>query len=169
MFGNILRSGITKVSTRLELFPFSEVIGWVLFKADVKGMTMNNVEDKGFASLTPTFIAKYYNLPTSEVSMTTDWINSLTIDHVGNAKMMTTENKSFRQRASGEYETTSLYTPYRLVALMLNRIFNRANGKFYKMGWAHLGCFVLFTCGEFYVIFCIYSIFLVSTLEDKIL
>ena len=49
--------------------------------------------------------------------------------------MMTTKGKSFRQRASGEYETASLHTPYKLVALMLNRIFIRADGKYYKIGW----------------------------------
>ena len=59
LFDNILRSGITKASTRPELFPCSEVIGWVLSKADAKGMIMYNVEDKGFASFTPVFIAKY--------------------------------------------------------------------------------------------------------------
>ena len=135
LFGNILRSWITKVSTQPKLFPCSEVIGWVLSKDDAKGMIMYNVEDKGFASFTPAFIAKYYNLPVSEVSMTNDWLNSLTIDYIGCAKMMTMEGKSFRQRASKEYETASLCTPYMLVALMFNRIFDRADGRFYKIGW----------------------------------
>ena len=94
-FENILRSGITKVSTRPNLFPCSEVIGWVLSKADVKGMILYNIEDKGYASFTPAFIAKGYNFPTSEVSMTTDWINSLNIDSIGIVKMMTVEGKSF--------------------------------------------------------------------------
>ena len=61
LFNNILRSGITKVSTRPELFPCSEVIGWILSKADAKGMIMYNVEDKGFSSFTPAFIAQAYN------------------------------------------------------------------------------------------------------------
>ena len=52
--------------------------------------------------------------------------------------MMMTEGKSFRQRAFGEYETADLRTPYRLVALMLNEIFGRADGKFYKIGWIPL-------------------------------
>ena len=63
---------------------------------DAGGMIMYNVEDNGFASFTPTFIAKFYSFPVSEVSMTNDWINSLTIDYVGCAKMMMTEGKSFR-------------------------------------------------------------------------
>ena len=74
LFDNILRSGIPKVSTWPELFFFSEVIGWVLSKADVKGMIMYNVEDKGFSSFTPTFIAKYYIFPTSEVNMNAGYV-----------------------------------------------------------------------------------------------
>ena len=46
LFNNILRSGITKVSTRSKLFLCSDVSGWILSKADAKGMIMNNVEDK---------------------------------------------------------------------------------------------------------------------------
>ena len=50
LFNNILRSGITKVSTRPELFPFPEFIGWILSKANARGMIVYNVEDKWFAS-----------------------------------------------------------------------------------------------------------------------
>ena len=52
--------------------------------------------------------------------------------------MMMTEGKPFRQRASREYETASLRTPYRLVALMLNMIFDKADGIFYNIGWIPL-------------------------------
>ena len=88
-------------------------------KADAKGMIMYNIEDKGFASFTPTFIANTYNLPTLEVSITIDWINSLTIDYIGVAKMMETKGNSFRQKASGKYESSNLLAPYRMVTLML--------------------------------------------------
>ena len=46
--------------------------------------------------------------------------------------------KQFHQKASGEYENASLDTPYGLIALMLNMIFGRENGKFYKMSWIPL-------------------------------
>ena len=111
LFGNILSSRITKVSTRPDLFPCSKVIGWILSKVDAGGVIISNVEGKGFTSFTLAFIDKSYNLPVLEVSMTNDWINSLTIDYVGCAIMMMTEGKSFRQRASREYETSSLRTP----------------------------------------------------------
>ena len=70
--------------------------------------------------------------------MTNDWLNMLTIDYIGCAKMMMMEGKSFRQRESREYETDSMCTPYKLVALMLNKIFGRANGKFYNIRWIPL-------------------------------
>ena len=84
-----------KASRIPELFPFSEVIGWVLSKADAKGVIMYNVEDRGYASFTPAFKAKSYNFLVSEVSMTNDSLNSLTINYIGCVKMMTMEGKSF--------------------------------------------------------------------------
>ena len=58
LYDNKLRSGITKVSTRLEMFPCTKVIEWILSKVDATWMIMNNMEDKGFASFTLGFIAK---------------------------------------------------------------------------------------------------------------
>ena len=48
LFGNILRSRITKVLMRLEFFPCAEVIGWILPKANSRDMIIYNVEDKYF-------------------------------------------------------------------------------------------------------------------------
>ena len=48
--------------------------------------------------------------------------------------MVVTENQ-FLYKASGEYETANRRTPYRLIALILNRFFGRANGKLYKISW----------------------------------
>ena len=99
---------------------------------------MNNVEDKGFASFTPGFIAKAYILPTSEISMMTRWVKNLEFDYIATTKIMVAEGKTFRNKQSGEYKTAHLFTPYRLVVLMLNRIFSRAYGITYKFGWIPL-------------------------------
>ena len=72
LFKNILRSGITKLSTRPELFPFSEVIGWIWSKENAGDRILYNVEDKGFSSFTPAYISKSYNLPIPEVNMIDD-------------------------------------------------------------------------------------------------
>ena len=43
IYDNILRSNLTKVSTRPENFPCAEVIGWILPRVDATRMIMNNV------------------------------------------------------------------------------------------------------------------------------
>ena len=42
MYANIERSTLMKVATRLELFPCSEVISWILPRADVTQMILDN-------------------------------------------------------------------------------------------------------------------------------
>ena len=49
--------------------------------------------------------------------------------------MMVAEGKTFRHKQSGEYETTHLQTPFRIIALMLSRLYYRADGKFCNFGW----------------------------------
>ena len=44
IYGNIERSALMRVATRPELFPCSEVIGWILPKADVTTMILANVD-----------------------------------------------------------------------------------------------------------------------------
>ena len=40
IYMNIERSSLMKVATRLEIFPCSEVIGWILPRADVTTMIL---------------------------------------------------------------------------------------------------------------------------------
>ena len=57
------------------------------------------------------------------------------MDLVEMVKRMMIPGKNFLTRPSGEYETTTLRTPYRFIALMLNRVFGIAHGKSFKLGW----------------------------------
>ena len=120
------------------MFPCAEVIVWILPRVDAAGMIINNVEDKGFASFTPAFIAKAYSLPPSEISMTTEWVKNLKFDYIGTANIMVAEGKTFRNKKFGEYETTNLGTLYRMVVLMLKMIFIMANGRTYTFRWIPL-------------------------------
>ena len=43
IYANIERSALMKVSTRPELFPCSEVVGWILPRADVSTMILEDV------------------------------------------------------------------------------------------------------------------------------
>ena len=63
LFGNILSSRITKVSTRPDLFPCTEVIGCIFPKDNARDMIMYNVEEKGFTSFTLAYLSQAYNLP----------------------------------------------------------------------------------------------------------
>ena len=60
------------------------------------------MEDKGFASFTPAFIAKSYSLPPSEVNLTTDWVKILTLDYMATANMMVDEGNTFWHKKSRE-------------------------------------------------------------------
>ena len=44
IYANIERSSLMKISTRPELFPYSEVIGWILPRVDVTTMILENVD-----------------------------------------------------------------------------------------------------------------------------
>ena len=65
--------------------------------------------------------------------MTDEWVRNVNLDVFECAKQMMVAGKQLRQKATNEYETANLRTPYRIIDLMLSRIFGRENGKFYKM------------------------------------
>ena len=44
IYANIERSSLMKIATRPKIFPFSEVIGWILPRADVTTMIIENVD-----------------------------------------------------------------------------------------------------------------------------
>ena len=70
--------------------------------------------------------------------MKIDWVKGLKFDYIATENMMVTEGNTFRHKQSGEYKATHLRTPYKMVVLMLNRIFDRADGRTYKFGWIPL-------------------------------
>ena len=90
-----------------------------------------------------TFISKTYILPEVEISVTIDWVMSLKFDYTTTVKGMMTEGKTFIHKQSGEYETTNLRTPFRIVALMLSRLYGRFDGNMYNFGWIPLMYYVV--------------------------
>ena len=135
IYANIEKSSLMKVDTKPELFPCSEVIGWILPRADVTRMILDNTEKQGYDAYDPAYVSMVYNLPTTQTYLTESWLKELKLDMVDTVKKMMILGRNFRTRPSGEYETSTFLTPYRFVALMLNIIFGRANGKSFKMGW----------------------------------
>ena len=52
--------------------------------------------------------------------------------------MMVAEGKTLRHKQSGEYETTHLWTPCKIIALMISKLYGRVDGKTYNFGWGPL-------------------------------
>ena len=98
LYENILKSGLTKIATRPEVFPCAEVIGWLLPKIDTVGMIINDEEGNPIASFTLAFISKVYSLLEGEISVTTNWVKSLKFDYTTTVKGMMTEVKTFRHK-----------------------------------------------------------------------
>ena len=135
IYGNIDRFSLMRVANRPELFPCSEVIGWILPREDVTTMIFPNVDKQVYAAYSPGYVALAYHLPEAQLYLTEDWLKAIRMDLVETLKRMLMPGKNFRTRSTGEYDTTSLRTPYRFIALMLNQIFGRAHRKSFKLEW----------------------------------
>ena len=81
-------------------------------------------------------------MSTPQIYLTEEWLKSLKLDVMDNMRKMMILGKNFRTRPSREYEIAQLCTPYRLIALMLNKIFGHANRKNYKLSWVPVIFFV---------------------------
>ena len=69
------------------------------------------------------------------ITCSDDWLNNIRMDLVETFKKMMLQGKHYRYKPTGDYDTASLRAPYRFIALMLNRIFGRENGRFFKLEW----------------------------------
>ena len=94
-----------KVATRPELFPCSELIGWILPRVDVTKMILENTKGQGYATYSPAYVAQAYKLPTPQIYLTEEWLKSLKLDVMDNMRKMMIPRKNFRNRPSGEYKT----------------------------------------------------------------
>ena len=142
IYANIERSSLMRIATRPDLFPCAEVIGWILPWVDVTTMILEDVNKQGYAAYSLRYVALDYHLPESQVFLSDDWLNNIRMDLVETMKRMMLTGKHFRTRVTGEYDIASLRAPYRFIALMLNRIFGRAHGRFFnfRMDTHHFLC-----------------------------
>ena len=98
-------------------------------------MILANVDKQGYASYSLGYVSLSYHLPEAQVYLTEDWLKTVNMDLVETLKRMLVPGKNFSTRSSGEYDTTTLRTPYRFISVTLNRIFGRAMGKSFKLDW----------------------------------
>ena len=138
IYANIEKSAIMKVATRPELFPCSDVMRWILPHTNSNTMLIGNVEGQGYAAFSPGYVALAYHLPEPQIFLSNDWLDNLRMDLVETLKRMLLPGKLYRHRATKYYDTVRLRAPYKFIALMLNRIFGRANGRLFKLEWVPL-------------------------------
>ena len=84
-----------KVAMRLELFPCSEVIGWILPRADVTTMILENTAKQGYATYSPAYVSMAYHLPSPQVYSTEIWLKETTMDLLETVKRMMIPGKNF--------------------------------------------------------------------------
>ena len=77
IYANIERFALMKVATRPELFPCSEVIGWILPRADVTTMILEDVNKQGYVAYSARYVALAYHLPEAQVFLSEDWLNNI--------------------------------------------------------------------------------------------
>ena len=95
IYANIERSALMKIATRPELFPCSEVIGWILPRADVTTMILANTDNQGYAAYNPGYVSLAYHLPEAQVYLTEDWLKEINLDLVETLKRMLVPGKNF--------------------------------------------------------------------------
>ena len=95
IYANIEKSSLMKVATRPELFPCSEVISWILPKADVNTMILENIVKQGYAAYSPVYVSMAYHLPPAQIYLTESWLKETNLDLVETVKRMMIPGKKF--------------------------------------------------------------------------
>ena len=86
IYANIEKSALMKVATRPELFPCLEVIGWILPRADVTTMILENTAKQGYAAYSRAYVSMAYHLPSPQVYLTESWLKEIAMDLVETVK-----------------------------------------------------------------------------------
>ena len=63
IYAKIEKSALMNVAMRPELFPCSKVIGWILPRADVTPIILENISKQGYAAYSPAYVYMAYHLP----------------------------------------------------------------------------------------------------------
>ena len=94
IYANIEKSALMKVATRPKLFPCSKVIGWILPRADVTTMILENTAKQGYATYSPAYVSMAYHLPSPQVYITKNWLKEVALDLVETVKRMMIPGKN---------------------------------------------------------------------------
>ena len=97
IYANIEKFSIMKVATRPELFPCSEVIGWILPRENTTKMIIGNVEVQGYAAFSPGYVALAYHLPEPQIFLSDALLDNIRMDLVETLKRMLLPGKLYQR------------------------------------------------------------------------
>ena len=63
-----------------------------------------------------------------------EWVKCTKFDYKTTAKMMVAKGNTFRHKKLGEYESARLRTPFKIIALIMRKLYGRDDGKMYNFG-----------------------------------
>ena len=95
IYANIEKSALMKVATRPDLFPCSEVIGWILPRENVSTMILENTTKLGYTAYSPAYVSMAYHLPSAQIYLTESWLKETAMDLVETVKRMMIPGKKF--------------------------------------------------------------------------
>ena len=95
IYANIEKSALMKIAIRPEMFPCSEVIGWIMPRADVTTMILSNTAKHGYVAYSPGYVSLAYHLPPAEVYLNEYWLKEINFDLVETVKKMMIPVKNF--------------------------------------------------------------------------
>ena len=95
IYANIEKSALMKVATRPEIFPCSEVIGWILPRADMTTIILDNTDKQGYVAYSPSYVSLAYHLPEAQVYLIEGWMKEINLDLVETIKRMMVPGKNF--------------------------------------------------------------------------
>ena len=71
------------------------MIGWILPRADVTTMILENNAKQGYAAYSPAYVSMAYHLPPAQIYLTESWLKETTMDLVETVKRMMIPGKKF--------------------------------------------------------------------------
>ena len=95
IYANIEKSRLMNIATRPELFPCSEVIGWIIPREDVTNMILANTAKYGYVAYSPSYVSLSYQLPLAQAYLTEDWLKEINLDLVETVKRMMIPGNKF--------------------------------------------------------------------------
>jgi hypothetical protein len=132
------RSEIHRVAARPAVFPCADIITWLIPNVDLEDRVIRTTDkQKAIASFQPSALYLYYKFPRVEVTYSKQWIYDYKLYIPECLKSWWVPR--FKVRAEeNPYPTACLREPYRILAMLMARIYGEPNAANLHVSWVPL-------------------------------